>query len=244
MTGHRTPHSSFSDRGPRDADEAVAQAIQNLADVLSSSSEVSEDARAALETLRGAWVSAQRGAGTDVLTDLPNRAQFERALGTAMRDTNRVVLMFLDLDGFKTVNDQMGHRAGDLLLRAVARRVQSSVRDGDLVARHGGDEFVVLLREPAAAELAPLLAQRIVENVSTAYSLEGTTFQLSVSVGVAVYPDHARDADTLLERADVAMYRAKRRGGGGHAIYEESFERHHESGVLSLGHERNQSSGS
>jgi diguanylate cyclase len=143
------------------------------------------------------------------------------------------------------VNDHLGHRAGDLLLKAVARRLVASVRDGDLVARYGGDEFVVLLQGPATMELATVLAQRIVENVSTAYSLDGVTFELSISLGVATYPGQASNTAELLEHADLAMYSAKRRGGRQHALYDESFARQHEeSGLIPLGPERNHSSGS
>jgi diguanylate cyclase (GGDEF)-like protein len=245
---------------PRSADEAVERALHELAHLLSSE-ELSHQALAALEALRKAWLRAQRGAQTDLLTQLPNRAHFEHALYAATlqpsgsthpssapeQDTGgtNVALMFLDLDGFKTVNDQLGHRAGDLLLKAVARRLVASVRDGDLVARYGGDEFVVLLQGPATMELATVLAERIVENVSTAYSLDGVTFELSISVGVATYPEQARDTAELLEHADLAMYCAKRRGGRQHALYDESFARHHdESGLIPLGPEPTHSSGS
>ncbi len=246
MAGHRdhVPPTSPIEHRPHGADDPVREAIDALTRALASGA-LSPAARAALERLERAWLLAQHGAETDPLTQLPNRAHFERALSAAIRGTERVVLMFLDLDGFKGVNDRFGHRAGDLLLKAVARRVASSVREGDLVARYGGDEFVVLLKGPAASELAPILAQRIVENVSTAYSLEGITFQLSISVGLAMWPEHARDLDTLVERADRAMYRAKRRGGGRYTIYEDALDNQQESGLVALDRERDEpSSGS
>lgn len=221
---------------PRESTEAVERALAELAQVLSSR-ELPPEAHQALEALKTAWQQVQQGAQTDALTQLPNRAHFEHALACALErvaSTASVALMFLDLDGFKNVNDQFGHRAGDLLLKAVAKRVVASVRDGDLVARYGGDEFVVLLQGPATAELAPTLAQRIVENVSTAYSLDGAKFELSISIGVAVYPTHAKDAAELVERADASMYRAKRRGGHQYAVYDESLAREHQSGIMRL----------
>lgn len=174
-------------------------------------------ARDALDALRRALGNARRDAHTDPLTELPNRTWFQRALDDALARCDRhgtlVALLFLDLDGFKEVNDRCGHQAGDLLLAAVARRVLASVREGDLVARYGGDEFVVLLQGLDSPQRACGVAGRIVDAVSTTYAVSGDTFRLSVSVGVAFYPEHARSGEDLTRRADAAMYRAKSLGG-------------------------------
>jgi diguanylate cyclase (GGDEF)-like protein len=174
-------------------------------------------AREALEALRRAFRNANRDAQTDPLTGLPNRAWFQRALDDALTRCRRhgcvLALLFLDLDGFKDVNDRCGHEAGDLLLTAVARRVLSSVREGDLVARYGGDEFVVLLQGLESPEVAYGIAERVIEAVSTNYAVSGAAFQLTVSVGVALYPEHGCPAEELLRQADHAMYCAKRAGG-------------------------------
>jgi diguanylate cyclase len=174
-------------------------------------------ARDALEALRRALRNANRDAQTDPLTELPNRSWFQRALDDALNRCKRhgcvLSLLFLDLDGFKDVNDRCGHEAGDLLLTAVARRILASVRDGDLVARHGGDEFVVLLQGLESAEVAYGVADRVIEAVSTTYAVSGNSFRLSVSVGVAFYPEHGRTGEELLRQADQAMYSAKRAGG-------------------------------
>jgi len=220
------------------ADDAVERAIHQLAHLLAKQA-LDPTAQEALDTLRKAWRTARLGAQTDPLTQLPNRACFESALETAIERgrirKTRVVLMFLDLDGFKEVNDRYGHQAGDLLLSTVAKRVVSSVRDRDLVARYGGDEFVVLLEDDAAPEIARSIAQRIVEAVSTAYSLDGAAFSLSVSVGAALFPEHASGATDLIQHADLAMYRAKRRRASAHyLVYDASFEREGQSGVRSF----------
>jgi diguanylate cyclase (GGDEF)-like protein len=221
------------------ADEAVEQAICQLAHLMAENA-LTPSTREALDALRKAWRVARIGAQTDPLTQLPNRACFEQALEAAIERASqrrsRVILMFLDLDGFKEVNDRYGHQAGDLLLNTVAKRVVSSVRDRDLVARYGGDEFVVLLEDDAAPEVARHIAERIVEAVSTAYSIDGSAFSLSVSVGAALFPEHARCASELIQHADLAMYRAKRRrhSSAHYLVYDPSFEREGHSGVMAF----------
>jgi diguanylate cyclase (GGDEF)-like protein len=216
------------------ADEAVERAIEQLETLLAMHGEESKG-REALETLRRAWSSARVGAQTDPLTELPNRAWFRQALedtlARAARSNTTIALLFLDLDGFKDVNDSCGHHAGDQLLAAVAKRVLSSVRDDDLVARFGGDEFVVLLENLEAPHIACQIAGRVVDAVSTDYSVEGTTFSLSVSVGIALYPQHAQSAGELLRHADLAMYRAKHQGGRRYEVFEHENGRASQSGI-------------
>src|SRR5712691_32876 len=149
----------------------------------------------------------------DPLTDLPNRSLFHdrarQAILAARRDGTRVALMILDLDRCKEVNDTLGHHNGDLLLQEIGARLGSSLRDGDSVARLGGDEFGLLL--PTVAEPSDALAvgEKVREALRQAFALEGVTLDLEASIGIALYPEHGQDVDTLLQRADVAMYLAK-----------------------------------
>jgi diguanylate cyclase (GGDEF)-like protein len=152
----------------------------------------------------------------DGLTSLPNRVLFhermEEFLRIASRSGERVAVLCLDLDHFKNVNDTLGHPVGDALLGAVASRLHSCVRDGDLVARIGGDEFAVLSvssNHPARAEL---IAQRIVQTICRPYEIDGQRAIVGVSIGIAVATDHHSSADVLLKNADMAMYRAKADG--------------------------------
>ena len=156
----------------------------------------------------------------DVLTGLPNRAQLQEHLSLALARSRRSEtpfgLLFIDLDGFKSVNDRYGHETGDQVLEAVAQRLLAAARDGDVIARYGGDEFVVLLLDlesaaPGAAAAAA--AERYAAAIrapSTVASAPDASFSISPSVGIAVYPDHGDSGSELLMRADAAMYAAKR----------------------------------
>jgi len=150
----------------------------------------------------------------DELTELPNRKLLrlhgEQALTEAARHGRHVGLLLLDLDRFKEVNDTLGHLTGDQLLRVVATRLVCAVGAEDTVARLGGDEFAVLLPNVADENTAVEVAQRLADTFSDSFPLHGITLDLEVSVGVALYPDHAEDFESLLQRADVAMYLAKK----------------------------------
>lgn len=155
----------------------------------------------------------------DPLTRLPNRTMLLRHAEDALAEANRsgdgVALFLLDLDRFKEVNETLGHLAGDELLRQVARRVSRAVRDGgmqdgDVVARLGGDEFAVLLPRVSDLRAARELARPLSEAFTAPFVLHGLTIALEVSIGIALHPDHGSDFETLLARADVAMYQAKR----------------------------------
>jgi diguanylate cyclase (GGDEF)-like protein len=153
----------------------------------------------------------------DALSGLPNRSffhdQMEFALATMKRDAHCAVL-FVDLDQFKQVNDTLGHPAGDALLCAVAERLRNIIRETDLVARFGGDEFVVLQSPIRNPDGATVLARRIVEELSNPYDIEGHRVVIGASVGIAVSPRDGTSADTLLKNADMALYRAKSEGRG------------------------------
>jgi diguanylate cyclase (GGDEF)-like protein len=163
----------------------------------------------------------------DALTGLPNRTffhdQMEWALASMKRDAHCAVL-FVDLDQFKQVNDTLGHPAGDALLCAVAQRLRAMVRDSDLVARFGGDEFVVLQSPIYSPDGAAALARRIVEELSTLYEIEGHSVAIGASVGIAVAPRDGKDADLLLKNADMALYRAKSDGRGQWRFFEPEMD--------------------
>jgi diguanylate cyclase (GGDEF)-like protein len=152
----------------------------------------------------------------DGLTNLANRALFRERVGHALRRRSQagtpLALLFIDLDDFKTVNDQLGHAAGDDLLVAVAGRLQTCVRSEDTVARLGGDEFAILLEQAPSHEVAVRVAGRILESMEPPFPLQGHQVQVGASVGVTV--SQAADVDAVLREADVAMYTAKARGKG------------------------------
>jgi diguanylate cyclase (GGDEF)-like protein/PAS domain S-box-containing protein len=155
----------------------------------------------------------------DALTGLANRQLFEESLQLAMerarRDNTWIAVVFLDLDNFKDLNDTLGHHAGDRLLAGLARRLQAVTRDSDLVARHGGDEFLVMLADldPVAAdETIRRVLRRLREALATPADLDGTHYVARGSIGVSRFPLDGTSVEALLQNADVAMYTAKRSG--------------------------------
>ncbi|AZF28604.1 diguanylate cyclase domain-containing protein [Pseudomonas sp. R2-60-08W] len=158
-------------------------------------------------------------ASHDSLTGLPNRAFFEgrliRALRSAAKTNERVAVLFLDSDRFKDINDNFGHAAGDAVLMAVAEHVRAQLREDDLVARLGGDEFAVLLAPLHKAEDAQRIADKIIASMDAPIPLPGNTQVVtSLSIGIAIYPEHGATPGTLLNAADAAMYQAKRLSSG------------------------------
>jgi diguanylate cyclase (GGDEF)-like protein/PAS domain S-box-containing protein len=159
----------------------------------------------------------------DSLTDLPNRIlladRLSQAIATARRNTTRVGLMYLDLDGFKKINDSMGHSAGDKILQSVATRLRGCVRNSDTVSRQGGDEFVVLLQEISHAADAGITARKVLTALTSPPLLDDGGPPISVSVGLSTYPEDGDDAETLIHNADTAMYQAKAEGRNGYRYY-------------------------
>ena len=153
----------------------------------------------------------------DHLTDLPNRTllrdRLASALALARREVGRVAMLFLDLDRFKDINDQRGHSAGDQLLRQVAGRLLTCVRESDTVARLSGDEFAVLLPRIEQPQDAIAVAEKLRRAMHQPFAMAGGPARISASIGIALYPDHGEGEDALLKLADDAMYAAKRRGG-------------------------------
>ena len=152
----------------------------------------------------------------DFLTGLPNRMLLSDRLGQAIalarRHMGKVALLFLDLDGFKHINDSLGHPTGDKLLQSIAKRLVDCVRASDTVSRQGGDEFVVLLSEVKQSEDAAVLARRVLEAVAKAHRIDRHDLHVTTSIGVSIYPDDGLDAETLIKSADTAMYQAKANG--------------------------------
>jgi diguanylate cyclase (GGDEF)-like protein/PAS domain S-box-containing protein len=152
----------------------------------------------------------------DFLTGLPNRVllndRVKQAIALALRYNKKVAVLFLDLDGFKHINDSLGHPIGDKLLQSVAKRLVSCVRGTDTVSRQGGNEFVVLLSEVERAEDAATTARRILESVAELHSISGHDLHVTASIGLSVYPDDGADAETLIKNADTAMYQTKENG--------------------------------
>jgi diguanylate cyclase (GGDEF)-like protein len=152
----------------------------------------------------------------DPLTGLANRRllsdRMSMALVHARRNKSAMAVVYLDLDGFKRINDTLGHGAGDVLLKMVAGRLVATVREEDTVARPGGDEFIIALWHVSGADYAAAAALRMIEAVSQPYAIEGHTVSITTSAGVGIYPIHGEDADTLMKSADLALFRAKRAG--------------------------------
>ncbi len=152
----------------------------------------------------------------DSLTGLPNRLLLDERLGRALaradREGDTVAVLFLDLDGFKRINDTHGHEAGDEVLKEAARRIQSAVRTVDTAARLGGDEFTVVLEKVKNADAVRVVTARLLDQLSRPYAVAGVEAQLSASIGVSLYPADARTSEDLMRLADAAMYRAKHAG--------------------------------
>ncbi|MCB2188657.1 MAG: diguanylate cyclase [Deltaproteobacteria bacterium] len=167
-----------------------------------------------------------RQAHHDALTGLPNRLLFQdrlaMALGRARRRRQQVAVVFLDLDGFKEINDTLGHAAGDLVLQEAAARLTGALREEDTVSRLGGDEFLMILPEVAGPAEARQAGRRILAALAPPFILAGREITVGASLGVALFPRHAGDLDTLIRCADQAMYQAKRAGRGQGRLFGES----------------------
>jgi diguanylate cyclase (GGDEF)-like protein len=168
-----------------------------------------------LEMLTHREAQARRLAHHDALTGLPNRAllqdRFRQAMSQAKRHRKLVAMLFVDLDGFKNVNDTLGHDAGDKLLCAVAARLVDSIRGADTVCRYGGDEFVIMLPEVEDPAMAAAAAEKIRAQLSEPGVIDGHQIRLTASIGTALYPVDGKNYEQLIKHADHAMYGAKDR---------------------------------
>jgi diguanylate cyclase (GGDEF)-like protein/PAS domain S-box-containing protein len=177
-------------------------------------------------------VSAARAMGAemshmaqhDILTNLPNRTLLQdrltQVIATASRNDSRIAVLFLDLDGFKHINDSLGHATGDKLLQSVARRLLAAVRTSDTVSRLGGDEFVILLSEVAHAGDAGVKAGKILSALGAPFEIEQNSLRITASIGVTTYPEDGQSAEMLMRNADLAMYLAKEKGRSNYQFFE------------------------
>lgn len=163
----------------------------------------------------------------DILTNLPNRTllqdRLSQAIVTANRNDSRIAILFLDLDGFKHINDSLSHAVGDRLLQLVAKRLLAAVRTSDTVCRLGGDEFVILLSEVAHEGDAGVKAGKILSALSAPFEMEQITLRVTASVGVTTYPEDGRSAELLIRNADLAMYQAKEKGRNNYQFFEKGM---------------------
>ncbi len=178
---------------------------------------------AALET------KAMHDATHDSVTDLPNRVLFcdrvTQAISLSRREKKKIAIILLDLDRFKEINDTLGHLNGDRLLKLVAMRLESVLRESDTLARFGGDEFAILLTGITDDEVVSLVASKIQRSLTSPFILDELTLDVQASAGIVIFPEHGEDSDTLIQRADVAMYVAKQ-GNKGSVIYKKELDQH------------------
>lgn len=163
----------------------------------------------------------------DSLTGLPNRVllgdRLEAAISSARRNNQKLAVMFIDLDGFKAVNDKYGHAVGDLLLKEVVVRLKQNLRESDTLARLGGDEFMVILFRIKGVEDASNVAQKLLDSFEQVFELNEHRASVTASIGISIYPIDSLDADTLSKQADSAMYQAKAAGKNAFKFYEDLY---------------------
>jgi diguanylate cyclase (GGDEF)-like protein len=224
-----TPASPLSTETILKSSEAIQLGMQTASERLSAivralANEVRE--RDMLDLRFAAAVEQEEGGRHaslhDALTGIPNRALFhdrlEHGLAQAKRNGWTLALMFMDLDNFKEINDRYGHDAGDRVLQAIARRLKDNTRSDDTVSRHGGDEFLYLAMNIANEADISLIAEKIIEEIRAPFEISvgdaAISLSINASIGIATFPKHGADADTLVSSADRAMYRAKQDKSG------------------------------
>ncbi|MBF0589155.1 MAG: diguanylate cyclase [Magnetococcales bacterium] len=200
---------------------ALKDASGEVANVIATGIDVTER--------RQAEKRLERLAHNDALTGLPNRRLFtdllDHAIQRADRNKGRISVMFMDLDRFKAVNDTLGHDIGDMLLIEASQRIQAVLRKNDVVARLGGDEFTVILSDKGPdREEASLVAQKILDTLQQPFHLKEHECKIGASIGISHYPDHGEDVETLIKKADIAMYAVKRSGRNRQLTFDASLE--------------------
>ncbi len=225
----RSRTQKMVDRSPLAAGFSVKKILRVLQDRFSDTGDIPQAIAEMVETqvvMRTRELFRQ--ANYDALTHLPNRSYFHSTLEQLViksRDSNtEFTLLFLDLDGFKNVNDTLGHHAGDELLRNVSARLISAVREGDLVSRLGGDEFVILLAGLSDRDMTENICKRIIFEVSRPYWIDKSDVAISTSIGVARYPEDAKSCADLVENSDKALYASKASGRSTYRFYSDVAE--------------------
>src|SRR6185503_3703598 len=201
----------------READLRVQQALGELERAVAERTAELEEAKA----------RAQHLADHDALTGLPNRRLLEdrltQALAMSQRNREHTAVMFVDLDRFKTINDSLGHAVGDVLLKEVSRRLVEQLRTGDTICRIGGDEFVLVLPQIKRTSDVAQVAQKVIEQLSLPLMVEERELVVTPSIGIVVFPEDGRDAETLIRNADAAMYHAKEAGRANYQFFTEQM---------------------
>jgi diguanylate cyclase (GGDEF)-like protein len=173
-------------------------------------------AQTMVEAAEHATLQMSFKAERDFLTGLPNRAlltdRLAQAIALAIRHCKRLAVLYVDLDNFKDINDSFGHSVGDQLLQSAAKRLEQCIRHSDTVSRQGGDEFVVLLSEVESARDAACVSEKLIKAMAKPHLFGDHELNVTLSIGISLFPDDAGDAETLLTNADTAMYHAKRVG--------------------------------
>lgn len=214
-------HKDFSHRIPTETTDELGQLVNSFNQMLA---EIESRDQSLLERQE----QLDKLAHYDNLTGLPNRAmlldRLHQALHQAHRYKLKMAVLFIDLDHFKEINDSLGHKAGDELLKQVAKRLDTMVRGSDTIARLGGDEFTICLHNVATVENACLVAQKVVELYAEPFVLEGKPCRITGSVGVALYPHDGKSVEELMKAADTAMYHAKARGKNTYQLYSATMQ--------------------
>jgi len=204
----------------RARDELEVRVLERTAELAAANARLEKE----IQERRIAEDKVRHLAHHDALTGLPNRRlledRLEQALVRARRQHLHVAVLFVDLDRFKNVNDTLGHRTGDLLLRAVALRLRESLREGDTVSRVGGDEFVLILPDMATTLAASDTAHKLLESLAQPYAIENHMLNVTPSIGIGIFPKDGTDVETLISRADAAMYHAKQMGRKNYQVFD------------------------
>ncbi|RKF18080.1 sensor domain-containing diguanylate cyclase [Alginatibacterium sediminis] len=204
--------------------------IASIAPVKNRSGEISHFVaiKEDISDLKDAKARIQHLAYHDMLTGLPTRQlameHLSKALAAARRDTSKVAVLFVDLDGFKSINDNFGHDAGDQVLKQTAERLSSCIREGDTVARFGGDEFLVVLPNVITDDTVTNVAHRMIQTLATPYKDGMNSLNTSASIGIALFPEHSENPQELIKLADQAMYKIKRQSKNNYVIYKAESE--------------------
>jgi len=213
-------------RQPHDFNENEIQALKFLGDqaaIAIQNANLYEQAQQEISDRKKAEKAIQHLANHDSLTGLPNRRLFNERINLEIsrseRNDQKIGIMLFDLDHLKKVNDSYGHNVGDLLLQAVSQRLLGLLRKSDTVARMGGDEFLLILPEMNKKEDAILTAERILEALSTPFHLDSYEVLITTSIGIVFFPDDGEDANSLIKKADISMYKAKEKGGNVYHVY-------------------------